>query len=114
MMADLKSFGCAEDDSKFVVTAIAARKEEIKQKFANDSVKLNDLYLVDFDWKVNVTLASDMVSQCREPLLLLSLTLGKGDDSNFKEVILELTRDELDQFISQLETVNEEVIKLKF
>lgn len=114
MLADLSTFGCGDDDSKFVVTAILARKEEIRQKFASNSVRLNDNYLVDFDWKVHVTLASDTVSQCREPLLLLSLRLGKNDNENFKELILELTRDDLDSFISQLETLNEELVKLKF
>jgi len=114
MLADLASLGCAEDDSKFVVTAVLSRREEIRQKFSNSSVKLNTSYLVDFDWKVHVTLASDTVSQCREPLLLLSLRLGKNDDENFKELILELTRDDLDKLIGQLETVNDEVIKLKF
>jgi hypothetical protein len=114
MLSDLNTFGCGEDDAKFVVTAILARKEEIRQKFGNNSVRLNDNYLVDFDWKVHVTLASDTVSQCREPLLLLSLRLGKNDNENFKEVIVELTRDDLDKLIAQLETVNEEVVKLKF
>lgn len=114
MLADLSTFGCGEDDSKFVVTAVLARKEEIKQKFAINSVRLNDIYLVDFDWKVHVTLASDTVSQCREPLLLLSLRLGKNDNENYKELILEMTRDDLDNFIAQLDTVNDEMVKLKF
>eukprot|EP01126_Amoeba_proteus_P013293 TRINITY_DN1561_c0_g2_i2.p1 TRINITY_DN1561_c0_g2~~TRINITY_DN1561_c0_g2_i2.p1 ORF type:complete len:202 (+),score=39.83 TRINITY_DN1561_c0_g2_i2:177-782(+) len=113
LLADLTTLGCGEEDRRFVASAIFSRKEEIRQKFANNSIKFNKNYLMDFDWKIHVTFASDSVTQCREPLLLVTLKLANFDGDQ-KNLVVELTRDELDKLIETLEHVNEEVVKLKF
>jgi len=112
--ADLVACGVSSDElQKFVITAIFSRAEEVKQKLAAGSVKLNKYHLVDFDWSVHLALAGDVIAQTKEPFLLLNLET-EGSDHTRKKLILELTKADLDKLIEQLEKVNEEVTKLKF
>ena len=99
---------------KFLLTAVASRTEEIKQKLGSGVVKLNKTYLVDFDWNVHLALAGDAIAQCKEPLLLLSLDIEQSESGARKRLVLELTKTDLAKLIEQLESVNDEVMKLKF
>jgi len=68
---------------------------------------------VDFDWKLHLTLSSDTVSQQREPLVILSLFLAHDNETR-STLVLELSKEDLDTFIAQLESVNAELINLKY
>jgi hypothetical protein len=61
-----------------LVAALYGRLEELKNKFSSDAVKLNSRYLVDFDWKVNLTLSADVIAQCRQPVMLLMLRFNQS------------------------------------
>lgn len=122
------------------MAALFGRLEELKTKFSSDAVKLNTRYLVDFDWKVNLTLSADVIAQCRQPVMLLMLKfnqgnwfkfgfdfafafffsvtsshfLGSGDQSTQEEVVLELSLEELESVIGNLEGVNTFLNKLQY
>jgi len=73
---------------------------------------ISKAYLKDFDWQVKLVMASDKISYSREPILRLTLTLVK-DDQTTKDVVLELSKDEVGNFISSLNAANKVVKELK-
>jgi len=113
IVSDLTKLNIAEEDQAIIITAIIARWEEIRHQLAKQSVTLNKSYLVDFDWKVHLSMASSSLSIYREPLLLLTLFI-LNDDKTQKQIIMELTKDDLDTIIRNLEELNSESTKLKF
>jgi hypothetical protein len=56
-------------------------------------------------------MASDKIATTRKAVLLLNLTINS--DSGKKDVVLELTRSEVEQLIATLNTINDEVKVLK-
>uniref|UniRef100_A0A6B2LKP2 COMM domain-containing protein n=1 Tax=Arcella intermedia TaxID=1963864 RepID=A0A6B2LKP2_9EUKA len=111
--SDLKTLNVGEEDQTVIISALLARWNQLKQKLSYHSVNYDNAHLVDFDWKLHVSLSSNSISQFREPLLLLNLYIT-DENLTQKELLVELTKDDLDMLIQHLETVNNEVIKLKF
>lgn len=56
-------------------------------------------------------MASDKIATTRKAILLLNLTINS--DSGKKDVVVELTRSEVEQLIATLNTINDEVKVLK-
>ena len=54
--------------------------------------------LIDFDWKVLVSLASNEVEKLKEPVVRLKLTFSGEDTANF-----ELNKQELDDLVNDLQ-----------
>eukprot|EP01104_Vermistella_antarctica_P004283 TRINITY_DN14767_c0_g1_i1.p3 TRINITY_DN14767_c0_g1~~TRINITY_DN14767_c0_g1_i1.p3 ORF type:complete len:214 (-),score=54.55 TRINITY_DN14767_c0_g1_i1:1106-1747(-) len=97
------------------------RLREVRAALSEDGSKIARSHLADFDWKVHLSMSSDKISSLQEPVLLLNLSLSENDASGDKseggvkkrDVLLELSKDELDSLIESLESANEVVGKLK-
>jgi len=92
--------------SGIIKSVLAARGTEIRTALIERISSVFPMYLKDFDWSVRLVLSSSQMSQVRETLLLLTLTL-KGVDPVSKletqqEVKLELNQKELDSLIASL------------
>lgn len=78
-----------------------------------NTIASNNPVLKDFDWKLNVVLASDKIVNINEPLLDLELKI-KNDNVNEpakkEEVVtVELNKEELNNLITSLETAQHEL-----
>jgi len=80
----------------------------IQKALILQSSTISKAFLKDFDWQVQLIMASDKISNSREPLLRLTLTLVK-DDQTTKEVLLELSKTELAELIAALTAANKVV-----
>jgi len=58
-------------------------------------------------------MASDKLSKLRQPVALLDFTIYQNEKEETKHITFELTKSELDDFINTLESINQELIKLK-
>ena len=67
--------------------------------------------LLDIDWEAHVVVASDVAVASEVPRLSLALRIGNADGSK-KDLIMELSKDELDKLISQLERADAAVSDL--
>jgi len=56
-------------------------------------------------------MASDKIATTRKAVLLLNLTINS--DSGKRDLVLELSRSELEQLLATLNTINDEVKVLK-
>eukprot|EP01121_Diplochlamys_sp_Union-15-3_P007976 TRINITY_DN2077_c0_g1_i1.p1 TRINITY_DN2077_c0_g1~~TRINITY_DN2077_c0_g1_i1.p1 ORF type:complete len:207 (+),score=37.97 TRINITY_DN2077_c0_g1_i1:68-688(+) len=111
MAKDLQTAGVPEDFIKLILDVFTARKEDIRRELTNDTAKVSGAYLLDFDWKLHMSLASDRIAFQREPLLIVSLSVVDEGSTTPKTIVFELNKNELDSFISELDAINEEAIK---
>eukprot|EP01101_Sappina_pedata_P000173 TRINITY_DN10178_c0_g1_i1.p1 TRINITY_DN10178_c0_g1~~TRINITY_DN10178_c0_g1_i1.p1 ORF type:complete len:210 (+),score=68.49 TRINITY_DN10178_c0_g1_i1:13-642(+) len=97
---------------------VLARSDEIRSAFiSHATTKMSQSYLSDFDWKLQVTMSSDKISNLRQPVLLLSLFVRDGGSSitsedKPKEILLELPMSDLDTLLSGMGDINEIIKKL--
>eukprot|EP00029_Vermamoeba_vermiformis_P007865 TRINITY_DN3523_c0_g1_i1.p1 TRINITY_DN3523_c0_g1~~TRINITY_DN3523_c0_g1_i1.p1 ORF type:complete len:202 (+),score=47.34 TRINITY_DN3523_c0_g1_i1:76-681(+) len=109
--ADLTRAEVSKEFVPVILSVLKARNSEIRKQLVDDSTRISKSYLSDFDWKLNLTMASDKIATTRKAVLLLNLTINS--DSGKKDVVLELTRSEVEQLIATLNTINDEVKVLK-
>jgi Ni,Fe-hydrogenase I large subunit len=110
--ADLNQANVASGHLDTVLSVIKARSSEIKKSLTNEVSKIGKAILTDFDWKLHLSLSSDSISSYRQPLLLVNFTITSADTKK-KEILLELTKNDLNALIATLEEANEEVKLLK-
>ena len=64
--------------------------------------------LVDFDWKLLYSLASNQIAHLQQPVLRLQLSTVAGGEKELtipRDVVIEYTKGELDELIAELERV---------
>ncbi len=98
--------------SLFVRVLEGRRAELINAAKQNTVSQISASYLQDFDWKVHLVLASDKCSNLREPSLLLNLYIKRENEEKAREVLIELTKDELDQLLVQFDKIQSAAQKL--
>lgn len=70
------------------------------------AARLSQEHLSDFDWKIKVVVASSTSSGIRQAMLQLALYLTDVDGRT-REVVLELTKPELDLMLSTFSKIRE-------
>eukprot|EP01089_Gocevia_fonbrunei_P012188 TRINITY_DN2807_c0_g1_i1.p1 TRINITY_DN2807_c0_g1~~TRINITY_DN2807_c0_g1_i1.p1 ORF type:complete len:190 (+),score=33.73 TRINITY_DN2807_c0_g1_i1:88-657(+) len=108
----LKSFGVSDADSVVIIETITVRSSDIREGLIRQASNIGKSNLKDFDWKLQLVMASDKISTSRIPLVRLSLTLANGNGTT-KDVVLELSKHDLDRFIHSLLEVNKGLQKLR-
>ena len=99
-----------------VATAIFARREELAKVLTELVFRQSvDSYLLDYNYNVETTIASDTFSKVNEQLLVLELFLaqngpssgegGSFSDKNIRRVIIELNLDEARTFVGKLREI---------
>jgi hypothetical protein len=99
--SDLDELGVSDETAGVVVDVVAARRVEVtahlKEHAATQTV--SSAYLADFDWSVRLVMSSDRMASMREPVLLLSLSLG-GCGGEKRDMTVELSRSQLDTLLA--------------
>ncbi len=74
----------------------------------HNSIEVENLHtpLTSNDFDPQLSLASDKIATSSEPVLRLNLTL-ENDDQTTKDVVVELSRSELDKLIASLQHANQ-------
>ncbi len=115
ILADLKQAGLNEALAGAAGDVIVSRYEEVR--IALSEAPSCGPYLKDFDWKLNLTVASDKFATLAQPTSVWSfdvarpvsdLEVAEDPESKTKavtNVVLEMNQTELKKFVEQLETV---------
>eukprot|EP00026_Physarum_polycephalum_P008162 Phypoly_transcript_08240.p1 GENE.Phypoly_transcript_08240~~Phypoly_transcript_08240.p1 ORF type:complete len:198 (-),score=33.29 Phypoly_transcript_08240:75-668(-) len=112
VIEDLKKANVSENIISMCVDAITARWPDTKKALETMDIHVSPSTLADFDWKVNLISSSDRISTVQETVLLLNLTTQEGSGKK-EEVLVELTKEQLDSLLETLSNVNEAVQNLK-
>ena len=103
----------SEETQRIVSQCLETRRAELRNAIVFNTIASNNPVLKDFDWKLNVVLASDKMVNINEPLLDLELKI-KNDSANEpakkEEVVtVEFNKEELNNLITSLETAQHEL-----
>ncbi|XP_046851849.1 COMM domain-containing protein 8-like [Xenia sp. Carnegie-2017] len=107
----LDSLSVSKATQKVVFNCLLPRKNEIKLAQIAKTCRISQGSLKDFDWKVKLIMATDKLANMREPVL--SLDLDIQDQIGVKQVSVEISKDELKEIITLLESANKVVMQLK-
>ncbi|XP_053980441.1 COMM domain-containing protein 8-like [Hylaeus volcanicus] len=86
-----------------LLTCLKARREQLTDALLKEHSKEKYETLIDFDWRLKLIMGSSKLSSLRESLLQLDLVVENRDAKRI--LSLELNKDELETFISAVETV---------
>jgi len=107
MEKDLEKARVEKDVVQTMLRVWEERKEEVKEVVRNEAVMISDSHLVDFDWRLHLSLASDKIATFQQPLFLLQMKRNEGED-----IVLEFTKSELDGAIEKMEGIKETLVDL--
>jgi hypothetical protein len=95
-----------------VAKAIEAREDEIRKSVVRQTTNLfSGTHLSDFDWSVRLALASENLSNSKEPLMILTLYLEEVDGTK-SEHVLEFTKDQFNAFLGEMGKIQKTAQKL--
>eukprot|EP01132_Coremiostelium_polycephalum_P000525 gene525-663_t len=112
IIEDLKTANVNEQYITSISDCIISRFQDIKKELTDKLSKISSSSLSDFDWKMNVILASDRINVVQENVLLLNLTIDNHTQKK-EQVMLELTKKELDQLLETFDNINQVVQSYK-
>lgn len=113
--------------SQLVAGCLWVRREEIRSQLVRDSYKFSHTYLNDFDWRLKVCtfnldqvvgpfhnflfvylaqliMSSDKLGSIQQPVVSVDFDLSESGQNKTENI--ELSKEELEQFISSLEAAN--------
>ena len=102
----------SEETQRIVSQCLETRRAELRNAIVFNTIASNNPVLKDFDWKLNVVLASDKMVNINEPLLDLELKIknDSAEPAKKEEVVtVELNKEELNNLITSLETAQHEL-----
>ena len=84
--------------AKVVATAVVSREAEIKKQLVEHLVNISSSHMTDFDWSLQLTMATSHLSQVRTPILILTIYTVWLDGSSH-EYTFEMTKDDVDKVL---------------
>ena len=96
----------AAEYATVVASTFHSRKLDLSKAMRDATSAIAPAHLKDFDWKVQVMLSSDKISEIRQPVLSLKLTTESAPGDT-KDVVVEMTKEEADRVLRSMEAANE-------
>ncbi|EFA80662.1 COMM domain-containing protein 8 [Heterostelium album PN500] len=112
IVEDLKTAAVQDDSINTIADAIVSRYQDIKRELTEKLSSISSSSLTDFDWKMNLILSSDKINSVNENVLMLNLTIDHHEEKK-EQLLVELSKKDLDQLLSQFEQINSVVQSLK-
>ncbi|GAM21102.1 hypothetical protein SAMD00019534_042770 [Acytostelium subglobosum LB1] len=112
IIEDLKTARVQEAHANIVADCIQARYQDIKRELTEQLTSISSSSLTDFDWKMNLILSSDKINSVQESVLMLNLSVDHHTDKK-EQLLVELTKKDLDQLLSTFDQINSVVQSLK-
>mmetsp|Transcript_39072 Transcript_39072/g.100101 ORF Transcript_39072/g.100101 Transcript_39072/m.100101 type:complete len:187 (-) Transcript_39072:265-825(-) len=100
-----------EGDIAGIAAVVASRKDDLQKAFEISAVSISSSTLIDFDWKVLLSLSSDTMSNNKHPLVQMKLSIKEDGLANAppKDVLLEMDRKELEALHAALAQANQTI-----
>ncbi|EGC36894.1 hypothetical protein DICPUDRAFT_150605 [Dictyostelium purpureum] len=96
-----------------IADCIISRFTDIKRELTEKLSTISSSSLSDFDWKMNAILSSDRINIVQENVLLLNLTIETNHNDKKEQVLIELTKKELDHILEVFDQINDVIQSLK-
>ncbi|EGG14895.1 COMM domain-containing protein 8 [Cavenderia fasciculata] len=122
ILQDLKTAGLNDEIAIVITDCIISRYQDIKRELTEKLSAISSSHLKDFDWKVNLVLASDKMNSVQENVLQLNLSINNQDnqttntvnsDQKLQQLLVELTKKDLDQLLATFDDINKVIQSLK-
>mmetsp|Transcript_44583 Transcript_44583/g.32681 ORF Transcript_44583/g.32681 Transcript_44583/m.32681 type:complete len:139 (-) Transcript_44583:31-447(-) len=101
-------------DAKYVeiiVACIFARREELRKVLTQLVLRSSgERHLVDYNYNVELCVASDSFSKVNEPCLVLELFLRGGDGKDLERIVIDMGLEEAAAFVSNLKDIERELV----
>ncbi|KAL9653136.1 hypothetical protein ABK040_006352 [Willaertia magna] len=102
-----------ENQLNLITTVIESRRNElIKSMKEKTTSEISSSYLEDFDWKLNLIVSSDKCSTIREPIALLNFYIKSENNQKVKEILVELTKRDLDNLLLEFDKIQHYIQKI--
>ena len=86
-----------------------SRMETLKQIFIEESIRIQEKYLIDFNVNVEYVMGSSSYDNLEEYICLLELFLKNNKTNKIEKVQLEMRKPELRSFLDTLSKIQKEV-----
>ncbi|XP_053559968.1 COMM domain-containing protein 8 [Bombina bombina] len=103
--------GLSPDHQEVILKCLKSRKPEVAAAVTEEACAMSHAYLQDFDWQLKLALSSDKISTLQMPLVNLDLDIR--ENGSITPVSIEMSKEELQNFINSLEAANKVVVQLK-
>ena len=96
---------------EILAICIFSRREELRKVLTELVFQSSvDRHLVDYNYNVELCLASDTMMKVNEPLLVLELFLRGSDGKELERVVIEMNKAEAKAFVGKLKEIEKEVL----
>ena len=110
---ELVALTFTHDQTDLFLRVLEGRRAELSRAMKQKTItEISHSYLQDFDWKLNLVVASDKCSNIREPIMLLNLFVKSENENKLKEILVELTRKDLDNILSEFGKIQQQIQKI--
>jgi hypothetical protein len=90
---------------------VFSRREELRKVLTELIFQTSiDKHLVDYNYNIELCLASDTMMRVNESMLVLELFLRGSDGKDIERVVLEMNRQEAKAFVGRLKEIEKEVL----
>ena len=66
--------------------------------------------MIDYNYNIELCIASDTYMKVNEPLLVLELFLKASDEKKLERVVIEMNKDEAKAFVGRLREIERDLI----
>lgn len=108
----LRAAGVVEGAHAAVKEVFAARAEEVNAALTSALSDVAARRVTDFDWSVRLVLASGTAGVMRQPVMLLTLRTVDADGHE-SEIMMEMTKEKLDEVLASFGAAAAVVAKVK-
>ncbi|KAG2373677.1 hypothetical protein C9374_011966 [Naegleria lovaniensis] len=110
---ELSALNFNPDQIELFLRVLEGRRAELSRSMKQKTItEISHSYLQDFDWKLNLVVASDKCSNIREPIVLLNLYVKSENENKLKEILVELTRKDLDNILNEFGKIQHQIQKI--
>ncbi|KAF0974594.1 hypothetical protein FDP41_006626 [Naegleria fowleri] len=110
---ELSALNFNPEQIEVFLRVLEGRRAELCRAMKQKTItEISHSYLQDFDWKLNLVVASDKCSNIREPIVLLNLFVKSENENKLKEILVELTRKDLDHILNEFGKIQHQIQKI--
>ena len=110
---ELMTLKLTSDQIEVFLRVLEGRRSELVRAMQQKAItEISHSYLQDFDWKLNLVVASDKCSNIREPIVLLNLFVKSENENKLKEILVEITRNDLDNILEEFGKIQHQIKKI--
>eukprot|EP00350_Pseudokeronopsis_sp_OXSARD2_P013384 CAMPEP_0170545660 /NCGR_PEP_ID=MMETSP0211-20121228/4026_1 /TAXON_ID=311385 /ORGANISM="Pseudokeronopsis sp., Strain OXSARD2" /LENGTH=140 /DNA_ID=CAMNT_0010849679 /DNA_START=126 /DNA_END=543 /DNA_ORIENTATION=+ len=96
---------------EIIVVSIFARREELRKVLTQLVFRQSvDTHLVDYNYNIELCIASDTCSKVNEPMMVLELFLRGSEGKKLERIVVEMNLEETRAFVGNLKDIEKEMV----